>query len=53
MKGKDKQQPKEKSLKDQNTASLVTILIVNIAIFAVVLPSFMAPSGGRSRSKYY
>ena len=36
MKGKDKQS-KGKSLKDQNTASLVTILIVNIAVFAVVL----------------
>jgi len=30
-------QSKEKPLKDQNTASLVTILIVNIAIFAVAL----------------
>jgi hypothetical protein len=30
-------QTKEKSLKDQNTTSLVTILIVNIAIFAVAL----------------
>ncbi|OSJ14404.1 hypothetical protein BST63_16800 [Bradyrhizobium canariense] len=28
---------KEKSLKDQNTASLVTILIVNIALFAAAL----------------
>src|SRR5258705_3842796 len=28
---------KEKSLKDQNNASLVTILIVNIAMFAVAL----------------
>jgi hypothetical protein len=36
MKEKEKQS-KDKSLKDQNTASLVAILIVNIAIFAVVL----------------
>ncbi|WP_342723919.1 hypothetical protein AAFG07_33230 [Bradyrhizobium sp. B097] len=28
---------KEKSLKDQNTPSLVTILVVNVAIFAVAL----------------
>ena len=28
---------KEKSLKDQNNSSLVTILIVNIAVFAVAL----------------
>lgn len=28
---------KERSLKDQNTASLITILVVNIAIFAVAL----------------
>lgn len=32
-----KTESKRKSLKDQNTASLVTILIVNIAIFAVAL----------------
>lgn len=34
---KPTQGAKEKSLKDQNTASLVTILIVNIAIFAAAL----------------
>jgi hypothetical protein len=34
---KNSKPTKEKSLKDQNTASLVTILVVNIAIFAVVL----------------
>lgn len=32
-----KKESQEKSLKDQNTSSLVTILIVNIAIFAVAL----------------
>src|SRR5262245_38975416 len=35
--GKTSKPTKEKSLKDQNTASLITILIVNIAVFAVVL----------------
>jgi hypothetical protein len=34
---KKNKQSNEKSLKDQNSASLVTILIVNIAIFAVAL----------------
>ena len=34
---KNSKQTKEKSLKDQNTVSLIAVLIVNLAIFAVVL----------------